>query len=198
MKIKICGLTRRTDVEASVKRGATHIGFVLAKESPRSVDPSRIPELVEGADRAVSPVLVWRDLEPQAALDVVEQTGVMTVQVHRFQESDVRFLEQKGVTVHRAYDATELTELPAGAPDAPITLDVGNGGSGRRFDWNRLGTEAPRYAFIAGGITPINLPRLLVHKPYGIDVSSGIESEPGIKDPNKLDQLFDVLQQIKS
>jgi phosphoribosylanthranilate isomerase len=75
--------------------------------------------------------------------------------------------------------------------DTPALLDVGGGGSGRSFDWDLLGTEAPPFTFVAGGIRPENVEALLEHRPYGIDLASGVESEPGVKDEEKLRELFD-------
>ena len=76
----------------------------------------------------------------------------------------------------------------------PALLDVGGGGSGRCFDWNLLGAEAPAFTFVAGGIRPENVESLLDHRPYGIDLSSGVESEPGVKDEGKLHRLFERIE----
>jgi phosphoribosylanthranilate isomerase len=75
-------------------------------------------------------------------------------------------------------------------------LDVAAGGSGRRFDWALLGGRAPYATFIAGGITPDNVGALLRHAPWGIDVSSGVESAPGVKDGGRLKALFASLRQL--
>ena len=73
-------------------------------------------------------------------------------------------------------------------------FDVGGGGSGRAFDWRILGERAPERAFIAGGLRPENIGRLLPFRPWGVDVSSGIESAPGVKDPERLRRFFDLLR----
>jgi phosphoribosylanthranilate isomerase len=73
-------------------------------------------------------------------------------------------------------------------------LDVGDGGSGRSFRWEILGDEAPRGVFIAGGIRPDNVAALLSHHPYGIDLSSGIESSPGVKDPKSMTAFFEAVR----
>lgn len=73
----------------------------------------------------------------------------------------------------------------------PALLDVGGGGTGRGFDWTLLGARAPDATFVAGGIRPDNVRVLLKYRPYGIDLSSGVESSPGVKDPHKLRALFE-------
>jgi phosphoribosylanthranilate isomerase len=73
---------------------------------------------------------------------------------------------------------------------SPVLLDIGAGGSGTPFDWRLLGRVAPPRLWIAGGITPENVDELLEHDPFGIDVSSGVEVAPGIKDARRLRKLF--------
>jgi phosphoribosylanthranilate isomerase len=92
--------------------------------------------------------------------------------------------------------------LPAFAchpePHRPAVLDAGAGGRGRRFRWELLGPRAPDATFIAGGIGPHNVLELLRYRPYGLDLSSGVESAPGIKDPERLSLFFERLERWPS
>src|SRR3989304_4377660 len=82
----------------------------------------------------------------------------------------------------------------AGGAGGGVVLAVGGGGSGRSFRWEILGDEAPRGVFIAGGIRPENIAELLSHRPYGVDLASGVESRPGAKDPARLVAFFEELE----
>jgi phosphoribosylanthranilate isomerase len=81
--------------------------------------------------------------------------------------------------------------------DEPALLDVGGGGSGRTFDWDLLGGSAPGFTFIAGGIRPENVEELLRHQPYGIDLASGVETAPGVKDEKRLRTLFHRVERFR-
>jgi phosphoribosylanthranilate isomerase len=195
MKVKICGLTRETDVEAAIGGGATHLGCVLAPESPRAVKAADAGALIGDPGTGVTAVLVFRGAtctDVQAAVDV---SGIGTVQLHRHAEEDAVALEAAGLTVIRARDVG--SEIPAGlvvTERCPILLDVDGGGSGRSFDWTLLGGISTEHVFVAGGITPENVGQLLDHDPWGIDISSGIESSPGIKDLDRLRALFAAIE----
>lgn len=190
MFVKICGLTRPEDAAVAAALGATHLGAVIAPSSPRCVDPSTASAIFAAAPASVARVLVTRDLEMGEVLAIVETTGVSTVQVHRCSESDALQLESEGVVVHRAYDVGETLPETHASSDRIALLDVGGGGSGRKFDWAELGSDAPKHTFVAGGIRPDNIEGLLWRRPWGIDVSSGIERSPGVKDHEAMARLF--------
>lgn len=198
MRIKICGLRRARDVEQCVQLGATHVGFVLEPGTPRFLAAEEVRALVRDLPLTVQPVLVLRSFERVDPYCVATRAGVLRVQVHRFEEHEARALEARGVTVLRAHDMTRAVPPPRGSERAPVVLDVGAGGSGRTFDWTRLAPRAPRHAFLAGGLTPRNLPRLLELDPWGIDLSSGVESAPGVKDSTLLRELFACLGGARS
>lgn len=203
MKVKVCGLTRRVDVERCAERGATHVGFVLVPGTPRCVPADRVRELAADLPAGVEPVLVFRDPEPAAVLAAARASGVRRVQLHRFTAACAARLEAGGLLVHRVRDAFAAAARgalepfdPLPAEDRPWHLDAAAGGGGRPFDWRCLTPEAPRSVFIAGGLSPANLPALLELSPWGIDLSSGVEERPGVKDPRKLDALFRLLEEV--
>lgn len=125
--------------------------------------------------------------------------GIERVQPHGLSAAGVRSLRDAGLIVHRVVTVPETAGrlpdfVPPGEGDGPLVFDVGGGGSGRAFDWRILGERAPGRAFIAGGLKPENIGRLLPFRPWGVDVSSGVESAPGVKDPDRLRLFFDRLQ----
>jgi phosphoribosylanthranilate isomerase len=196
-RVKICGLVRADDVDLAVDLGATHLGFVLAADSPRALTADAAVALAARA-RGAQPVLVFRRSDAAHVLACVARTGVRCVQLPAAEERTCALVAASGVRVHRAHAVARGT-LPALRPTPderePALLDVGDGGTGRRFDWTLLGDEAPAHTFVAGGITPDNLPSLLAHRPWGIDLSSGIEEAPGKKDHARLRRLFAALEQ---
>ena len=202
MEIKICGLRRPEDARLAVRLGARWIGVVRAPDSPRSATLEEARQVIAAAREVnpeVRPVLATgRRTRDEVASDAFA-LGVARVQPHGLSEAGVRTLAQAGLIVHRVVAVSEAAgRLPDFEPPeedgGPLVFDVGGGGSGRAFDWRILGERAPDRAFIAGGLRPENIGRLLPYRPWGVDVSSGIESSPGVKDPDRLRRFFDVLR----
>ena len=198
MRIKICGLTRPEDVRLALDLGATHLGFVLAPDSPRCVKPSRVRALLEDVPDEIPSVLVFRNARVTEVLRAVSTTGVHRVQLHETSPEVERTLEGMGCSLHRVARVRPTDRhLPVLDPTPgyahPWVLDVGLGGSGRRFDWSLLRGRGPRFCFVAGGIAPENAPLLCEQLPWGVDLSSGVESSPGVKDPERMRRLFDAL-----
>lgn len=203
VRVKICGVRRVQDAELAVELGADFIGCVLAQDSPRRATLDEVREILESVGGRAQLVLVFRAASVHEIEDAVESTGVQRVQPHGADERTCSRLERRGVTVHRVRSlspgARRLPKLePEPTEDRPALLDVGPGGSGTAFDWSLLAPRAPFATFIAGGISPENLAGLLAYRPYGIDLSSGVESSPGVpgvKDRDRLCRLFERLEE---
>lgn len=199
--IKICGLTRPDDARLAVRLGATHVGVVRSEASPRSVSPSHARDIFAAAEGKAETVFVFKDIPLRRAIEDATVSGARGVQLYDASDDDVRAAASEGFRVYRVYrmeeDSSRLPRFETPPTEAqPALLDVGAGGSGRRFDWSLLGDRAPRATFIAGGIRPDNVSALLKHRPYGIDLASGVESatgEPGWKDETRLRALFEEL-----
>ena len=199
MKIKICGLRRVEDAERALARGATHLGVVLAPDSPRRASVAEARAIVRTARGRAEPVLVFRSVGDDAIVVAAETLGVRRVQVHGAGPDRVAALERRGLlpipVVRVTAGATELPVFASAATSVrPALLDGGRGGAGRAFAWQLLGDRAPVGVFVAGGIGPDNVARLLARRPWGIDVCSGVERAPGIKHSGLLDALFDAIR----
>lgn len=196
--VKICGVTRADDAALAVSLGASHIGVVRVAASPRSVSAEKAREVFDAAGD-VEKVLVYRHVSVTRAIRDARLSGATGIQLYDASPDDVHAVASEGFRLVRVYrmeeDATELPRFePVPSEDRPALLDVGGGGSGRRFDWTLLGDHAPHATFIAGGIRPENVRALKAYRPYGIDLASGVESAPGVKDPSRLRALFEEVR----
>jgi len=184
--IKICGITRREDAELAASLGASFVGFVLWKDSPRAATLDTVRQITPSLPTTVTPVGVFVDPtadEVMAAADA----GIQMAQIHSAAPSFLR-----GVTipvvraVHLAIDRIDGVE-PDIADDL-VLLDahdpVKHGGTGKTVDWRRAALIAKsRRVILAGGLTPSNVRQAISEvRPYAVDVASGVESQPGIKD----------------
>ena len=186
----------------AVRLGARWIGVVRAPDSPRSAtleEARRVIAAAREVNPEVRPVLATgRRTRDEVAADAFA-LGIERVQPHGLSDAGVRSLGEAGLIVHRVVTVPETADrlpdfAPPGEGDGPLVFDVGGGGSGRAFDWRFLGEQAPARAFIAGGLKPENIGRLLPFQPWGVDISSGVESAPGVKDPDRLRLFFSRLQ----
>lgn len=183
-KVKICGVTRAQDAQRAADLGADFVGFIFVPSSPRCITFDKAAEI---AAKVSGPkfVGVFRD----AAIEEMRNAPVDIIQLHGSESDDVA--RSAGKPVIRAVQIE--SELPDTTTSAEwLLFDSKGGGTGRRFDWSLL-AEYPRTKpfFLAGGITPDNVAAAIsTVRPDGIDVASGVESSPGIKDPRKLGLLF--------
>lgn len=186
--MKICGLTRPEDARRAAALGATDLGCVLVPGTPRCVTPARAREVLAEVPVHVRRVLVFRRARVEDVLRAAQRAGVGDVQLYHTEEAVAAELEQRGLHVRRVVEAPgELTAVPG---STTRVIDVGGGGTGRRFDWTSLAGVDLTDVFVAGGITAANVDELLPYRPGGLDVSSGVERAPGRKDPERLERLF--------
>ena len=186
VKVKICGITRAEDAELAVRLGADYLGFVFAPESPRYVTPERAAECGGNAS-AFQRVGVFRNARPEEVLRTIAVANLDIVQIHGA-------LVRTGVPTIHAFKVEDT--LPDSSSAADYVLFDTGGGTGRTFDWSLLASY-PRTKpfFLAGGITPDNVAEAIAKtNPYAIDLASGVEQRPGIKDHDKLKRLFEAIQ----
>ena len=198
MFVKICGITRPTDAEAAVEAGANALGFVFWPKSPRFVDPYSARAIVAGLPPFVVPVGVFVNQPTEYVKGVAALVGLGAVQLHG--DEDAAYLETirhpviKAIPVEQGADRLELW-----SPRTMLLLDVrdpvARGGTGRTIDWTAAASIAKRRrCLLAGGLTPDNVAEAVaIVQPYGIDVSSGVERSPGVKDHARIRALFEVV-----
>jgi phosphoribosylanthranilate isomerase len=196
MLVKICGITRLEDAEAAVELGAGALGFVFWPKSPRYVDPEQARAIVSRLPPFVTTVGVFVDQPPRLVNGVAARVGLGAVQLHGDETIDV--LEHIERPVVKAF-ATDGGDEDAWPSRVRLLIDAHDpekrGGTGRTVDWKRAAVIAARRpVLLAGGLTPANVADAIrVVKPFGIDVSSGVESSAGVKDHERLRALFEAV-----
>lgn len=192
-RVKICGLTRLDDALAGVEAGADALGFMLYARSPRAVTPEQVRAITRALPPFVARVGVFVDASAEEIRAAIRVAGLDTLQLHGAETPE--FCAQFDLPVIKAFrvaDESVLAELPKYAVAAHL-LDAwspaAHGGTGTTFNWAiaRAAVAAGHRVVLAGGLTPDNVARALAEvRPFGVDVSSGVESAPGRKDPAKL------------
>lgn len=181
VRIKICGVTGSRAVEAAVRAGADAIGFVFA-DSPRQVAPWEAADLSRDVPPFVARVAVFRHPDPAEVLRVVETVRPTAVQAEPTPELLER-LAGRVPLLPVLHDEGEPLDPPDDVP-AVLLEASGRGGRGERPDWGRAAALARRTRLVlAGGLDPDNVGEAIARvRPYGVDVSSGVERERGLKD----------------
>lgn len=195
-KVKVCGITRVSDAQAAVALGATAVGFIFWPESQRYVTPDAAVKISKDLP-SVQTVGVFVNSSVDEMCQVADQVGLTSVQLHGDEPDDI--YSELSYPVIRAIGVTgeqTITKVDRVPDDVMVLLDVHDhaqrGGTGRTVDWDVAATiAAKRRIFLAGGLRPDNVAAAIRRvRPYGIDVSSGVETSPGIKEAGKLEALF--------
>ncbi len=203
MWVKICGTTNLVDARAAVEAGADALGFIFAP-SPRRISPKDAKKIIAELPKAVEKIGVFVNQKPELILDTVKTAGLTGVQLHGDETvEDLKELRKAAKGGLKFYAAMRMSAI--GDPDQlvywqpvvnAILLDSGTpshrGGTGKNFDWEaaapfvRLLRRAMNVV-IAGGLEPANVEHAIkLFRPWGVDVGSGVEKEPGKKDPEKV------------
>lgn len=185
--VKICGLKTLPDVDASTSADA--IGFVMNRTSVRAIDADTVRKLVDHADGRALTVLVVNDMPAVDAARIAGEVGVDVLQLHNYSEADTADALEIFPRIWRATSLSRDPDLTVGAHgEELLLLDSPKEGSGKRWDLTALEGTAPTGPWLlAGGLSPDNVREALQHaSPWGVDVSSGVESEPGVKDHDRI------------
>jgi phosphoribosylanthranilate isomerase len=199
--VKICGITSEADALLSVSLGASAVGFMFAP-SPRQISVHLAGDIAKRLPEHVLTVGVFRDEAPQRVVEAVRVAGLGAAQMHGHESADeTKWVRARVPTVIKAFPAGDRTIARFEDFGADYLLvDGENPGSGQVFDWRLAeGVSNPQRLIVSGGLRPDNVAQAVTHlRPGGVDVSTGVESAPGRKDPLLLRQFIASARQAQS
>ena len=188
MFVKICGTTTEEDALLSVAMGADAVGFIFAP-SPRQVSPAHVADIVKRLPREVLTVGVFRDEAPARVVEIINTVGLRAAQLHGHETMEQsQFVRDRVPLLIQAFPAGDpavqrALEYRADA----ILLDAATPGSGEVFDWSMAEVPDGIRLILAGGLTAANVANAIAQlHPWGVDVATGVEASPGVKDAVKL------------
>jgi phosphoribosylanthranilate isomerase len=193
--IKICGITRAADALHAVEEGATALGFVFWPRSPRVIGCERARDIIAALPAHVTTVGVFVNESAEGIRRVVEATGIHAVQLHG--DEKPRDADGIDLPILKSVSLGDAAEQSSVWPDdTTLLLDVADpvrrGGTGVVIDWT-LAADLARHhrVVLAGGLTPLNVEQAIrTVNPFGVDVSSGVEESPGVKNAEKVSSFL--------
>ncbi len=205
VKVKICGLTNYADAKAAMDMGADILGFNFYPKSPRYIDVERAADIIARLPAFIDICAVFVNEKMEEITKAFRMCHMDWVQLHgdetpefcdQFKNINVRTI--KAVRIASDQDIEYVKKYFTDS----LLLDTFDrdqyGGTGKQFDWRLLGhVDIDKRILLAGGITPENAPEAVKTGVYGIDICSGIESEPGKKDHKKMEELFENIRHLK-
>jgi phosphoribosylanthranilate isomerase len=202
--VKICGVTRVSDAVLCVEAGASAIGLNFVPTSKRCIDEETARDIVTAVAGRLELVAVVAGLPVEAMKALRARTGVDVLQLHGDESAEdlagVLPGAMKAVHIDVAADARDATRFGGDRLLADAKVKGELGGTGASFDWSLIRELArERSVIVAGGLTPENVRMAMqLVRPFGVDVASGVESSPGIKDPARVRAFIDEARRARS
>ena len=203
MRIKICGITNKEDALNTIALNVSAIGFIFYKNSPRYIKPEVLDEFILDIPPFITTVGVFVNSEYEEIMEITQRCKLNTIQLHG--EETPEFCTQfnlptiKAFRVKTSEDIKQIPKYKGTVNGFLLDTKVENihGGTGKAFDWG-LALEAKEYEIpliLSGGINSDNIEKAIkLVNPHAIDLSSGVEKEPGIKDYNKIKELITIAE----
>jgi phosphoribosylanthranilate isomerase len=207
--VKLCGITSLEDALTAVESGANALGFVFYSKSRRKVDAATVKQIVAELPKSVEKIGVFVEESPAAMEQVAGEAGLTGIQLHlTSMRASPQLTSRVNYLAIPATLAEQAAQLQKDIAIKAIFIDSGTpsdpGGTGKVFDWEKAGAilAALRERFkivVAGGLTPSNVgDAIRILRPWGVDVSSGVESSPGKKDPAKIQAFIQAVRQTET
>ncbi len=195
VKVKICGITRSDDAIFACDYGADALGFVFYNKSPMYITPERAGSIIKKLPPSIEKVGVFVNESPDRINNIIENTGLTTVQLHGEELPEfMKAIKAPVIRAVRIRDKDDIKIMVQYSVTAFLldSFTQNYGGSGRRFDWD-IAIEAKKFGriILSGGLTPENVAEAIrIVQPWGVDVSSGVELKPGVKDREKVREFI--------
>lgn len=209
IRIKVCGITRLQDALCAVECGVDALGFIFHRKSARYIDPEEARIIIEQLPPFVDAVGVFVDKEREEVEEIVHYCRLGYAQLHgdesaKYVERLLRFTSPcEVIKAFRVGDSTTAEEFePYISHVKAFLLDTFDkelvGGTGKSFDWSLISRLALRKPFLlAGGLDPLNIAAALQEvRPYGVDVNSGVEVAPGLKDHQRIREFVRIVREF--
>ena len=203
MRVKVCGITRREDAELAVDLGAAAIGLVFWPGSPRFIGPNRAKTIVDTLPAFVTAVGVFVDQPREFVEETAAMVGLGAVQLHGSETvAYCRGLHRPVIRAIGLAETSDSMSVHAWPADITLLLDAHDpsqhGGTGRTVNWALAAQiAAMRRTILSGGLRPDNVVAAIdAVRPYAIDVSSGVEARPGVKDPDRMRAFFHAVEKV--
>ena len=204
-RVKICGITRVEDALHAAAEGVDAIGLVFYDKSPRCVSLNQATEISQALPAFVSAVALFKDAEAEEVRQVLAAVPIDLLQFHGSESAD--FCRQFGKPYIKALGMAGESSVPKQVEEfhdaRGLLLDGhapgADGGTGQSFEWGMIPTELEYSLILAGGLSVDNvLGAIRAVQPYAVDVSSGVESEKGIKDAAKVTAFMNNVRQANN
>lgn len=210
VRIKMCGTTRREDADCAVKLGIDALGFIFVRKSPRCIEPERAAQLISELPPFVTRVGVFVNESLETIKSVVSVAGLTQLQLHGAESPQFcRELKRWNscLSICKAFSIGKNSTPPAlseynHSVDS-VLLDTyvkgQGGGTGKVFDWSCVEQlQITKPLILAGGLNPGNIEKAVRSvMPFALDINSGVEDEPGIKNHQLLEKLVSIVRQTE-
>jgi len=199
--VKVCGITSEEDALLAVAMGADSVGFNFVPSSPRFLAVSRAADIVKRLPPEILTVGIFRDEARERVVELTNQAGLRAAQLHGHEsDEDSRWVRDRVPVVIKVFPGgdRELSRATSYGADI-VMLDSASPGSGKVFDWSLAeGAPSGLRVLLAGGLTPENVAEAIDRvRPWGVDVASGVESAPGVKDPTLVRRFISAAKEAE-
>ena len=202
VQVKICGIRRAEDAEAAIQAGANALGFNFWKGTPRYISPREAARILSAVSRGIWTVAVFVDETPERVLEIAVETGVSVLQFHGSESPEYldrleSYLKIKAVKVGNDFHPEQIIRYRSASAFLLDGFVAGmHGGTGKTFDWSQAQkAKAFGRIILAGGLKASNVGEAVRQVcPWGVDVCSGVEAEPGKKDPQRIRQFVESVR----
>lgn len=202
MKVKICGITNIEDALLSFKLGADAIGFIFYEKSKRFIEPELAADIISNLPPFLLKVGVFVNAPPNEINEISKRIKLNLIQLHGGEEQEqidnVNLPVIKALRIKNDFNYATISQYK----NCSILLDAFDdenyGGTGKQFNWDAIPTELKSKIILAGGVSFKNIKQIYKGiNPYAVDISSSVEVSPGIKDHDKLKELFKEIKTLK-